>query len=87
MLPAHDNPTIQYMVEEAVSSGIDDIIIVTGMHKRSLEDHFDKYYELEYNLQKAEKNRDLREIKKTPTLQTSLCLAKGAEGPGGRNQK
>lgn len=57
MLPVYDKPTIQYVVEEAIQSGIDDIIIITGRNKRSIEDHFDKSYELEYTLQKAGKDR------------------------------
>lgn len=44
---------IQYVIEEAVQSGIDDILVITGRNKRSIEDHFDKSYELEYTLQKA----------------------------------
>lgn len=47
MLPIVDKPTIQYMIEEAVRSGIEDIIIVTGRNKRSIVDHFDKNVELE----------------------------------------
>lgn len=50
MLPIVDKPTIQYIVEEAVSSGIEDIIIVTGKGKRAIEDHFDNSFELEQNL-------------------------------------
>src|SRR5690625_604732 len=50
MLPVVDKPTIQYIVEEAVESGIEDIIIVTGKGKRSIEDHFDHSFELEQNL-------------------------------------
>ena len=50
MLPIVDKPTIQYIVEEAVKSGIEDIIIVTGKTKRSIEDHFDNAFELEQNL-------------------------------------
>ncbi|MBU8906559.1 UTP--glucose-1-phosphate uridylyltransferase GalU [Desertibacillus haloalkaliphilus] len=50
MLPIVDKPTIQYIVEEAVKSGIEDIIIVTGKGKRSIEDHFDHAFELEQNL-------------------------------------
>ncbi len=50
MLPIVDKPTIQYIVEEAVASGIEDIIIVTGKGKRAIEDHFDFAYELEQNL-------------------------------------
>ncbi|GAB6173044.1 UTP--glucose-1-phosphate uridylyltransferase GalU [Paradesulfitobacterium aromaticivorans] len=55
MLPIVDKPTIQYIVEEAVESGIEDIIIVTGRNKRAIEDHFDRSVELEMFLQKGEK--------------------------------
>ncbi|MDR4949913.1 UTP--glucose-1-phosphate uridylyltransferase GalU [Neobacillus cucumis] len=55
MLPIVDKPTIQYIVEEAVASGIEDIIIVTGKGKRAIEDHFDMAMELEENLK--EKNK------------------------------
>lgn len=50
MLPIVDKPTIQYIVEEAIDSGIEDIIIVTGKGKRAIEDHFDHVLELEQNL-------------------------------------
>ena len=50
MLPVVDKPAIQYVVEEAVHAGIDDILIITGRGKRSLEDHFDRNFELEYFL-------------------------------------
>ena len=81
MLPVYDKPTIQYVVEEAVASGINDIIIVTGRHKRSIEDHFDKYYELEYNLQKAGKDRDLKEIRKITDL-ADICYVRQKEQNG-----
>lgn len=55
MLPIVDKPTIQYIVEEAIASGIEDIIIITGRTKRSIEDHFDKSYELESELEKHNK--------------------------------
>ncbi|WP_449621669.1 UTP--glucose-1-phosphate uridylyltransferase GalU [Robertmurraya sp. Marseille-Q9965] len=55
MLPIVDKPTIQYIVEEAIASGIEDIIIVTGKGKRAIEDHFDNAFELENNL--IEKNK------------------------------
>ena len=48
MLPIVDKPTIQYIIEEAIASGIEDIIIVTGKTKRAIEDHFDKNFELDY---------------------------------------
>ncbi|SFB04640.1 MULTISPECIES: UTP--glucose-1-phosphate uridylyltransferase GalU [unclassified Bacillus (in: firmicutes)] len=55
MLPIVDKPTIQYIVEEAIASGIEDIIIVTGKGKRAIEDHFDVAHELEQNLIEKEK--------------------------------
>jgi UTP--glucose-1-phosphate uridylyltransferase len=55
MLPIVDKPTIQYIVEEAVQSGIEDIMVVTGRGKRAIEDHFDKSYELEETLAQKEK--------------------------------
>jgi UTP--glucose-1-phosphate uridylyltransferase len=62
MLPVFDKPTIQYVVEEAVASGIDDILIVTVKGKRSIEDHFDRSFELEYFLRENDKNDYLREV-------------------------
>lgn len=55
MLPIVDKPTIQYIVEEAIASGIEDIIIVTGRGKRAIEDHFDKSVELEMELKRKGK--------------------------------
>ncbi len=68
MLPIVDKPTIQYIVEEAVQSGIEDIIIVSGRGKRAIEDHFDKSYELEETLEKKEKYDILEEIKSISNL-------------------
>jgi UTP--glucose-1-phosphate uridylyltransferase len=62
MLPIVDKPTIQYIIEEAVASGIEDIIIVTGRGKRAIEDHFDKSYELEETLAKKGKYDMLQEV-------------------------
>ena len=59
MLPIVDIPTIQYIVEEAISSGIEDILIITGRNKKSIEDHFDKSYELETELEKSGKTEFL----------------------------
>ena len=53
MLPIVDKPTIQYIIEEAVASGIEDIIVVTGRNKRSIEDHFDRSIELELELERS----------------------------------
>lgn len=55
MLPIVDKPTIQYIVEEAIESGIDDILIITGRNKRAIEDHFDKSLELEVQLREKGK--------------------------------
>ncbi|NLI61138.1 MAG: UTP--glucose-1-phosphate uridylyltransferase GalU [Clostridiales bacterium] len=61
MLPIVDKPTIQYIIEEAIDSGIESIIIVTGRNKRSIEDHFDRSLELEYALKKSN-NEDLLKL-------------------------
>lgn len=60
MLPIVDKPIIQYVVEECVDSGIEDIIIVTGYHKRSIEDHFDHNSELEFHLEAMGKKKRLK---------------------------
>ena len=62
MLPIVDKPTIQYIVEEALESGIEDILIITGRNKRSIEDHFDKSIELEIELRKKNKLSLLQNI-------------------------
>ncbi|MFA5576187.1 MAG: UTP--glucose-1-phosphate uridylyltransferase GalU [Tissierellaceae bacterium] len=61
MLPIVDKPTIQYIIEEAVASGIEEILIITGKSKRAIEDHFDKSVELELELEKK-KNEELLKI-------------------------
>lgn len=62
MLPVLDTPTIQYIVEEASKAGIEDIIIVTGKHKRAIEDHFDIQKELETTLLEQGKNEMLEKV-------------------------
>ncbi len=62
MLPIVDKPAIQYVVEEAIDAGIDDIIIITGRGKRTLEDHFDRSFELEHYLAASGKEDLLKEI-------------------------
>lgn len=81
MLPVYNKPTIQYLVEEAVASGIDDILIVTGRNKRSIEDHFDKSYELEHSLQRAGKDRDLKKIREITDL-ADICYVRQKEANG-----
>ncbi|WP_397334622.1 UTP--glucose-1-phosphate uridylyltransferase GalU [Paenibacillus sp. 1011MAR3C5] len=68
MLPIVDKPTIQYIVEEAVESGIEDIIIVTGKGKRAIEDHFDNSFELEQNLLEKGKLELLSEVQKSSKM-------------------
>lgn len=68
MLPVLDKPTIQYIVEEAVQAGITDIIIVTGKHKRAIEDHFDHQRELEENLKMKGKYDELTAVEHSTNL-------------------
>lgn len=72
MLPIVDKPTIQFIVEEALKSGIEDILVVTGKSKRSIEDHFDSNFELEYNLKEKGKNDLLRLVDETTGMQPPL---------------
>jgi UTP--glucose-1-phosphate uridylyltransferase len=63
MLPVVDKPAIQYVVEEAVQAGIRDILIITGRGKRTLEDHFDRSFELEYYLEAGGRHEALKEMR------------------------
>ncbi|MBC8180477.1 UTP--glucose-1-phosphate uridylyltransferase GalU [candidate division KSB1 bacterium] len=64
MLPIIDTPTIQYVVQEAVDSGIEDILIISGKGKRAIEDHFDRNFELEYMLENKNNGGVLNEIRR-----------------------
>ncbi len=68
MLPIVDKPIIQYVVEQAVSAGVEQVIIVTGWHKRAIEDHFDTHFELEARLEKDGKTEQLEEIRRISNL-------------------
>lgn len=68
MLPIVDKPMIQYIVEEAIESGVEDIIIVTGRGKRAIEDHFDKSYELEETLAKRHKYDELEGVNRISNM-------------------
>ncbi|WP_162011615.1 UTP--glucose-1-phosphate uridylyltransferase GalU [Streptococcus sp. S784/96/1] len=68
MLPIVDKPTIQFIVEEALKSGIEEILVVTGRAKRSIEDHFDSNFELEYNLQQKDKKDLLKLVDETTDI-------------------
>jgi len=68
MLPIVDKPTIQYIIEEAAAAGIEDIIVVTGRNKRSIEDHFDRSIELEMELERTGKEQMLQMVKAIPEI-------------------
>ncbi|MDI3328519.1 MAG: UTP--glucose-1-phosphate uridylyltransferase GalU [Alicyclobacillaceae bacterium] len=68
MLPIVDKPAIQYIVEEAVAAGIEDIIIITGRNKRAIEDHFDRSVELECELETKGDRRALEEVRRIASL-------------------
>ncbi len=70
MLPLVDKPLIQYVVEEAVSSGIEEVVLVTGRGKRSIEDHFDVAFELEEDLKAKGKHKLLSEVQRIADLVT-----------------
>ncbi|GGC85003.1 UTP--glucose-1-phosphate uridylyltransferase [Thalassobacillus devorans] len=82
MLPIVDKPTIQYIVEEAIASGIEDIIIVTGKGKRAIEDHFDNNFELEDSLMKKEKFELLDKVKETSNVDIHYIRQKEPKGLG-----
>lgn len=83
MLPLVDKPIIQYVVEDAVSAGIEDIILVTGWHKRNIEDHFDYPFELEKRLEEAGKLEQLEEIRRIANLANFYYVRqKGPMGNG-----
>ena len=81
MLPIVDKPTIQYIVEEAVASGIEDIIIVTGRTKKAIEDHFDKSVELEMELEKKQ-NKELLELARSVSQIANIYYIRQKEPKG-----
>ena len=81
MLSLVDKPLIQYAVEEAVASGIEDIIIITGRGKRAIEDHFDRSFELEENLRSNGKLDLLKEVEGISQL-ANFCYVRQAEARG-----
>lgn len=82
MLPIVDKPTIQYIVEEAIASGIEDIIIVTGKGKRAIEDHFDANFELEYNLEQKGKIEILEKVQQSSKVEIHYIRQKEPKGLG-----
>lgn len=82
MLPIVNKPTIQYIVEEAVKAGIEDIIIVTGKGKRAIEDHFDIAYELEQNLIQKNKLDLLEKVREPSKIDIHYIRQKSPQGLG-----
>ncbi|MGW9101453.1 UTP--glucose-1-phosphate uridylyltransferase [Priestia megaterium] len=82
MLPIVDKPTIQYIIEEAIESGIEDIIIVTGKGKRAIEDHFDNAPELEQNLVEKEKFELLEKVRQSANVEIHYIRQKEPKGLG-----
>lgn len=82
MLPIVDKPLIQYAVEEAVAAGVTDLIFITGRTKRSIEDHFDKAYELETELEARGKKDMLELVRKTVPAGVNCIYIRQAEALG-----
>lgn len=82
MLPIVDKPTIQYIIEEALASGITDILIISGRTKRAIEDHFDRSPELEYNLEEHGKTELLKIVKDIADINLHYVRQKEPKGLG-----
>ncbi|WP_027092727.1 UTP--glucose-1-phosphate uridylyltransferase GalU [Cohnella thermotolerans] len=82
MLPIVDKPTIQYIVEEAIESGIEDIIVVTGKGKRAIEDHFDIAFELEHTLEQKGKFDLLHKVQQSSNVEIHYIRQKEPKGLG-----
>ena len=82
MLPIVDTPAIQYIVKEALDSGIEEILIITGRSKRAIEDHFDSSVELEELLQKQGKNKQLAMVKDLAEIKIHFIRQKSPRGLG-----
>ena len=82
MLPIVDKPTIQYIVEEALASGIEDILIITGRSKRAIEDHFDRSVELELNLEEKGKKELLDMVRGISDIRIHYIRQKEPRGLG-----
>lgn len=80
--PIFDKPAIQYIVEEAILSGIEDIIIVAGKGKRSIEDHFDKNFELETEILKKSKFELLEKVRNSSEVEVHYIRQKEPKGLG-----
>ena len=82
MLPIVDKPTIQYIIEEALASGIEDIIIISGKSKRAIEDHFDRNMELEMSLEASGKFEQLEMVRRISEINLHYIRQKEPRGLG-----
>ncbi|MFM0875364.1 UTP--glucose-1-phosphate uridylyltransferase GalU [Streptococcus suis] len=82
MLPIVDKPTLQFIFEEALKSGIEDILVVTNKSKRSIEDHFDSNFELEYNLKEKGKNDLLKLVDEATAIRLHFIRQSYPKGLG-----
>jgi len=82
MLPVVDKPAIQYVVEEAVAAGLDDVLMITGRSKVSIENHFDRAYELEEALAAKGDTERLAQVRESSELATSALRTPGGDPKG-----
>ena len=82
MLPIVDKPTIQYIVEEALASGIEEILIISGHAKRAIEDHFDSAPALEMDLERKGKDALLQVVRKTAAIKIHYICQREMKGLG-----
>ena len=82
MLPIVDRPTIHFVIEEALRSGIEDILVVTGKSKRSIEDYFDSTFELEYSLRKQGKMELLKSVNESTDIKVHFVRQSSSRGLG-----
>jgi UTP--glucose-1-phosphate uridylyltransferase len=78
MLPIVDKPVIQYIIEGAVESGIEEVVLVTAAAKRAIEDHFDRFFELEYRLEAAGKHDLLEEARRPADMAKFVMVRQGS---------
>jgi len=78
MLPIVDKPVIQYIIEGAVASGIEEVVLVTASAKRAIEDHFDRFFELEYRLEAAGKHDLLEETRRIAEMAKFIMVRQGS---------
>ena len=78
MLPIVDKPVLQYIIEGAVASGIEEVVLVTASAKRAIEDHFDRFFELEYRLEAAGKHELLAELRRLTEMAKFVMVRQGS---------